>query len=86
MSSANVDRKLNYSMGSRAEDVDVSAADYTASQNVSLFIGTGGDIKVDLVDGGTVTFKNIFDGTFLPIVVDKVYNADTTASDIIAIW
>ena len=86
MSSANVDRKLNYSMASRAEDVDVSAADYDADQNVALFVGTGGDIKVDLVDGGTVTLKNIFDGTFLPIVVDKVYNTGTTASDIIAMW
>lgn len=61
-----------------------------------LYIGTGGDVKVILSGvtgaGGTlptaseaVLFKNVPDGSFLPVIVDYVLLTDTTATDIIAI-
>ena len=52
-----------------------------------LFIGTGGSIKVDMAGGqDAVVFKNLADGTFLPIYVDRVYAADTDATDIVQVW
>ncbi len=61
-----------------------------------LYVGTGGDVKVILsgvtqADGTpptaaeAVLFKNIPDGSFLPVIVDYVLLTGTTAADIIAI-
>jgi hypothetical protein len=54
-----------------------------------LYIGGTGNVKV-LMAGKTlladaVTFTNIPDGTFLPIVVDYVLATDTTATAIIGV-
>jgi len=73
---------------------DISYA--TNVQASCLYIGTGGDVKVILSGvtgaGGTlptaseaVLFKNVPDGSFLPVIVDYVLLTDTTATDIIAI-
>jgi len=63
----------------------------------ALFIGTGGDVKVILagVVGSSgsglptvseaVTFKNLSNGCFLPVIVDYVLATGTTAADIIAV-
>lgn len=51
---------------------------------LALYIGTGGDVSVTLVEGGSVTFKNVLAGTILPVHVTKVAAA-TTASDIIGL-
>jgi len=62
-----------------------------------LYVGTGGDVKVILsgVTGAAgsglptateaVLFKNVPDGSFLPVIVDYVLLTDTSATDIIAI-
>ena len=47
-----------------------------------LFVGTGGDIVVKSDAGEQVTFKNVPDGSYLPIITDTVYTA-TTASDLV---
>lgn len=88
------DRKLQYSMGMRARAVDISSTDFdidSGNRAFTIYVGTGGDIKVDMAsaiadDDGPVTFSNVFDGTFMPIIVTKVYKTDTTASNILAIW
>lgn len=51
----------------------------------SVYIGGAGDMKVDMADGGTVTFKSIPSGTILPIRVSRVYSTDTSASEIIGL-
>jgi len=51
-----------------------------------LFIGTGGDVKVDTIAGDTLVFKNIADGSVLPVQVKKVYATGTVADDIIALY
>lgn len=52
----------------------------------SIYVGTGGDLKVDMVDSGTgVVFKNLPDGALLPIRVKKVYTTDTTALNLVAL-
>lgn len=52
----------------------------------ALYVGSTGNLKVDMGAGGAVTFSNVPDGTILPICVTKVYNSDTTASDILALY
>ena len=65
-------------------------------KGVCLYVGTGGDVKVimnskfgpngeapDAADA--ITFKNVPDGSFLPVIVDYVLSTGTTASDLIAI-
>lgn len=59
-------------------------SDLTSAPYYSLFIGVGGDVKVDLNGSGTVTLKNLASGQLLPIVVDRVYSTGTTATDIVA--
>lgn len=49
----------------------------------TLYVGTGGDIKVKTESGAILTFVGIQSGTFMPVVVTRVYLTGTTASDII---
>lgn len=59
----------------------------TKIQDSALYIGTGGDIEVVVVSGSDpVVFKNIPNGSFLPVIVNSILTgANTTVSDIIAI-
>lgn len=52
----------------------------------ALYVGTGGDIKVDMEnEDSAVTFAGVADGSILPIRVKRVYSTDTTASDIVGL-
>ncbi len=51
-----------------------------------LYIGTGGNVKADIVNVGTVTFLNVPNGTWIYVRVKKVYATGTTASDIVAAY
>jgi hypothetical protein len=65
--------------------VAVVKSDSTVLPESALYVGTGGDLVVDMANGETnVTFKGVASGAFLPIVVVKV-KAATTAADILAI-
>lgn len=48
-----------------------------------LWVGTGGDIKVDTYGGSTATYINVPNGTYLTCYVKRVYSTGTTASNII---
>ncbi len=50
-----------------------------------LYVGTGGILVITTKGGDIVTMLNVQDGTFIPVLVIKVWNA-TTASNILAIW
>jgi len=85
--------------GTFASDVTTSDTISLATKlnSSALFIGTGGDVKVILagVVGSSgsglptaseaVTFKNLSNGCFLPVIVDYVLATGTTAADIIAV-
>jgi len=73
-------------VASNAITVVPSDTDYLNVCN--LFVGTGGDIKVLMADNleTPVIFKNITDGSFLPIFVIRVYDTDTDADDILALY
>jgi len=70
------------------EAVDVTPNNSTdlAKVPASLYVGSTGDVKVDMLNGGTVTFVNVPDGTFLPILVTRVYATGTDATNIIALY
>lgn len=48
-----------------------------------VYVGGDGDVKVTTINGQTVTFKNMAAGTFLPCVVKRVFDTDTTAVDLV---
>ncbi len=53
----------------------------------SLYIGTGGDVKVTTRKGTVLTFKNLGSGSLLPLQIQKVWgDPDTTAEDMIALY
>lgn len=70
----------------KAVDVVPATLETLVIPGAVLYIGTGGNIKVDTVSGDTVTFKNVADGSVLAVQVKKVYNTGTTANDIIALY
>lgn len=51
-----------------------------------LFIGTGGDVKVTTIAGDVAVFKNLPDGSILPVHIKRVHTASTTASDLLALY
>jgi len=51
-----------------------------------LFVGTAGNVAFKNAQGATAVFKNIANGTFLPITYVQVLETGTTASDLIRIW
>lgn len=67
-----------------AAEIDVSSSDYAAPGGCYLYVGTGGDVKVDTMNGNTVTYANVPSGKDMPILVTKVYSSGTTASDLVA--
>ena len=51
----------------------------------SLYIGVAGNVRVLTVGGSDVILNNVPVG-ILPIQVSKVFNSNTTASSIVAMW
>jgi hypothetical protein len=95
--SVDSDTQLTLS-GATAGGATDSYSIYTKSTiGCTLFVGVSGDVKVQMAqqNGNTstaatpaneaVTYKNIADGSFLPIQVVRV-DDNTTATDIIAMW
>ena len=68
-----------------AYDVTPNNGADLAQWPAALYVGATGDVKVDMANGGTVTFVNVPDGTFLPILVKRVYATGTDATNIIAL-
>lgn len=60
-------------------------ADLSGEPYYAVWVGTGGDLKVDMADGGAaVTLSNCASGQLIPIMVERIYSTGTTASNIIA--
>jgi len=60
-------------------------SDLTGEPFYAVYVGTGGDLRVDMSDGGSaVTLSNVASGQLLPIMVERIYSTGTTASNIIA--
>jgi|TARA_R110002074_G_scaffold70086_1_gene162914 hypothetical protein len=73
--------------GSIASVVSKSDSQDLDVKDAKLFVGSGGDLKIDTINGQTVTLKNIPSGTFLDwIRVKRVHSRGTTANDIVAFY
>lgn len=51
-----------------------------------LYVGTGGNVALNGVDGAAATFANVVGGTVLPVQVSLVKSTGTTASNIVAMY
>lgn len=64
---------------------EITPADDGLHEYRALYIGGAGDVKVDMAESGTaVTFVGVAAG-ILPISVRRVYDTDTTATDIVGL-
>lgn len=50
-----------------------------------VYVGTGGDLKVIMLDGTAITFTAITAGIIHPIQCVLIYDTGTTASNIVAL-
>lgn len=60
--------------------------DLNVTPTKAIYVGSGGSIKVDMLDGSTVTFKGANAGQIYRLKVKRIYDTDTTASDIVALY
>lgn len=57
-----------------------------AANTRGLYVGVSGDVKVDMVTGGTgVTFVGLAAGIIHPLQVKRVYATGTTALNIVGL-
>jgi hypothetical protein len=52
----------------------------------AIFVGTGGNVSLVDSKGATVVYKNLPSGGILPVMGTKVTSANTTASDLVALY
>jgi hypothetical protein len=66
----------------------IAPSDSTDLTNATrkIYVGGTGDIKVDLLKSGTVTFKSVPVGTTLEVRAKRVYATGTTATNLVALW
>ena len=70
----------------RAAEVVTSNSVTYESPTRGVYVGVGGNVKVDMVSGGTVTFVGVPAGTLLPIQVERIYTTGTTATNMVALY
>ena len=79
----------------RTADATVSAYDAVAitpsdatvlRPTRGIYVGTGGNIAVQMALGNTVTLVGVLGGSILPIQVVKVLSTNTTASNMVALY
>ena len=60
----------------------VDLAKYTRG----IYVGGGGDLRIELINGDIVTFVELVAGVIHPIRVKKVFSTSTTATDILGVY
>ena len=73
------------SPAARAAAVTPADATYITPTR-GLYVGVSGDVKVIMLDGTTVTFVGLVAGVIHPITCVLIYDTDTTATDIVALY
>tara|TARA_R100000742_G_C4173940_1_gene11294 strand:- start:200 stop:490 length:291 start_codon:yes stop_codon:yes gene_type:complete len=67
----------------KSDTTDIPNTEY---RGCCLYVGGQGNIKVTMESGEEVTFTGVAAGSFLPILVTRVWSTDTTATDILALY
>ncbi len=65
-------------------DYEIFKGNKLKSDGYSLFVGTGGNLILETVNGQEVTLKNVANNSYVPLQVAKV-KSGTTALDIVAL-
>lgn len=52
----------------------------------ALYVGAAGNVQIDTLGGETVVLIGVTAGSIIPIRATKVYVANTTATNMVAIW
>jgi len=78
------DNRRTYPAGNAAAITPSNTVDLDAVTR-ALYVGVTGDVKVDMIGGQAITFKNV-PVCVLPIRVTRVYATGTDASEIIGLW
>lgn len=74
-------------LGDPANSAVVPAWDTEMPASRAIYVGTGGDLVVQLDDDSLpVKFFNVADGSFLPLRVNKFVSAGTTAANLLALY
>lgn len=51
-----------------------------------VYVGTSGDLKVDMANGDTVTFVDLAAGVVHPLQVKRIYATGTDADNIVGVY
>lgn len=66
--------------------IDYSGGDQTlATSTRGVFVGGAGALKVDFIDGTTVTLTGLSAGSVYPLCVKKIYQVGSTATNCVAL-
>ena len=66
--------------------IDIDSGNHTSLTHNALYVGTGGNVKVNMGTSGTgITFSNVASGQILPIQITQVWQSGTTAEDMVAL-
>ena len=60
------------------------SADIDATRGI--YVGTSGDLKVDMLDGTAITFVALAAGIVHPLQVRRIYATGTDADNIVALY
>ena len=52
----------------------------------AVYVGTAGDLRLDMPSGATITLNNLAAGVVHPIQARRIYATGTTAADIVALY
>lgn len=73
-----------FASAKNAAAINTGSGDVTATYG-AIFVSTGGDVKVDTINGDTVTFVSVANSFILPVAVTKIYQTGTTATGMIGL-
>lgn len=68
-----------------AEAVTPSDSVALARASRAIYVGTGGNLRLQLVSGGEVTLSNVQAGVCYPLRVAQVFATGTTAGNLVAL-
>ncbi len=69
----------------RAEAITPNDSTDLTNSTRAIWIGGAGNVKVDTVEGDTVTLVGALVGTILPIRARRVYATGTTATNLVGL-
>ena len=66
--------------------IDISSGNHGSLSHNALYVGTGGNVSVEMATGGSgIVFNNVASGQILPIQITQVNQSGTTASNMVAL-